>query len=113
MCAYAYMVDLERTGNLIEAVFWMLFGPALVVAVRKQDRSVKLLGLVACLISILFGISDLVEAQTGAWWRPWWLFLWKAVCLTALGVCIMAYRRIRSRPLASVENPPQAASSSM
>ena len=108
------MFDLERTGNLIEAGFWMVFG---LVAGRRCSESKtdpsSVLGLVGCLISILFGISDLVEAQTGAWWRPWWLFLWKAVCLTALGVCIMAYRRIRSRPLASIENPPQEASSSM
>lgn len=28
-----------------------------------------------------FGVSDIIELQTGAWWRPWWLLLLKAACL--------------------------------
>ncbi|NET74529.1 MAG: hypothetical protein F6K62_27615 [Sphaerospermopsis sp. SIO1G2] len=31
-----------------------------------------------------FGISDFLEIQTGAWWRPWWLFTLKAICLVSI-----------------------------
>jgi hypothetical protein len=29
----------------------------------------------------IFGISDLIETQTGAWWEPWWLLLIKTLCV--------------------------------
>jgi hypothetical protein len=44
---------------------------------------------------VLFGSSDVVEAQTGAWWRPLWLLAWKGVCLGSLGWCYWRYRQIR------------------
>jgi hypothetical protein len=36
------------------------------------------------LLFAFFGLSDLVEVTTGAWWRPWWLLAWKAACLLGL-----------------------------
>jgi hypothetical protein len=30
---------------------------------------------------VVFGASDVIEAQTGAWWHPWWLFVMKALCV--------------------------------
>jgi hypothetical protein len=38
---------------------------------------------VACVL-VAFGFSDVVEIQTGAWWRPWWLLVWKGACLLAM-----------------------------
>ena len=67
------MDDLERTGNLIEAGFWVVFATAIAIGASSQPRAMRLLGLTAGAVSLLFGISDLVEARTGAWWRPWWL----------------------------------------
>ena len=32
----------------------------------------------------LFGLSDIVEIQTGAWWQPWWLLVWKGACISGL-----------------------------
>jgi hypothetical protein len=29
----------------------------------------------------VFGISDLIESETGAWWEPWWLFVMKSLCV--------------------------------
>jgi hypothetical protein len=39
------------------------------------------------------GASDIVESRTGAWWRPWWLFAWKAVCVIALLFLFASYFR--------------------
>jgi len=45
---------------------------------------------------LLFGISDLVEVQTGAWWDPWWLFTLKAFCVVIfLAHCIQHQRKSR------------------
>ena len=37
---------------------------------------------------LAFGASDLVETSTGAWYDPWWLFLWKAACVACLLACL-------------------------
>jgi hypothetical protein len=35
-----------------------------------------------------------VEARTGAWWEPWWLFVWKALCVVGLLYGCLRYRRL-------------------
>ncbi len=75
-------LDLERTCNYIEAGFWSSFGVVATLGLWRQARRLTPFSLIAGSVLILFGLSDLVEARTGAWWRPWWLLLWKAVCLT-------------------------------
>ena len=49
------------------------------------------LALVAGVALVLFGLSDLVEIRTGSWLRPWWLFVWKAVCLGTLVGAYVGY----------------------
>jgi len=91
---------LEKTGNLIEAGFWIVFGAGLAIAGMRHRRDLAHLGLLSGTILFLFGISDLVEANTGAWWRPWWLLVWKGTCLSGMVLCALKYRRI------SVREPP-------
>lgn len=31
-----------------------------------------------------FGLSDAVEIWSGAWWRPWWLLVWKMACIVLI-----------------------------
>jgi hypothetical protein len=54
-----------------------------------------------CLAAIAFaafGISDVVEVQTGAWRRPWWLLTWEAACVVIfLGLYIDYFRRRRAK----------------
>ena len=90
--------DIHGLGNAIEAVVWWGLGLSmLAAAVRKspQRRNMIIVGT----ILILFGVSDIVEISTGAWWRPWWLFLWKAICVVTLCWQLYAYykRRVFSR----------------
>jgi len=50
----------------------------------------------AAVTFVLFGISDLAETQTGAWWQPWWLLVWKAACIALiLLLVVVAIRRKR------------------
>lgn len=94
------LYDLEKSGNLIEAGFWIVFGVGLTIAGMRRGRAIARLGLLSGMILCLFGLSDLVEASTGAWWRPWWLLVWKGVCLTGMVLCALKYRRL------SVREPP-------
>jgi len=90
---------LIRTGNYIEAAVWMLMAViGGVYAFNAAGTSRRRWRLVATTL-LLFALSDVVEAQTGAWWRPWWLLAWKALCLVVFAwVIIQHFRdRVRSR----------------
>lgn len=46
---------------------------------------------------LAFGISDLVEEGTGAWWRPLWLLLLKSGCIAVFGHGLWEHLRLRRR----------------
>jgi hypothetical protein len=71
-----------RDSNYVECALWMAIGVYFAIAARKP--STRLRCLIAGVAFVLFGISDYVEAQTGAWWRPWWLLVWKGGCLVVV-----------------------------
>lgn len=64
---------------------------------RRENPDTKRTLLELAIALVVFGFSDVVEARTGAWWRPWWLFVWKAVCVIALVATLVNYFRIRKR----------------
>ncbi|HPF41380.1 MAG TPA: hypothetical protein P5081_05860 [Phycisphaerae bacterium] len=83
-------------GNQIEAGLWIVIGVGFLIAaiVRPAHRRrCAALGPVF----VAFGFSDLVEVTTGAWWRPWWLFVWKGVCVLIFLIALVAYLIERSR----------------
>jgi hypothetical protein len=86
-------------GNYGEAVLWAVV--ALLVAGYGWRRRGVLRARcwVAAAVLIAFGLSDVVEVQTGAWWRPWWLFVWKVVCVLTLAALLLDGWR-RTRPAA-------------
>ncbi len=104
---------MERTGNLIEAGFWIVFGVVATLGLWRQAGRLTPFSLIAGLVVIMFGLSDLVESRTGAWWRPLWLLLWKAVCLTGMVVCYLKCRRARTVLALPRVKSSQAPSSSM
>ena len=91
-------MDIERDGNLLEAVVWFLCGAALLWKTFRMEQRFRstLFILVAALF--VFGGSDIVESRTGAWWRPWWLFVWKAVCVLVLLIGYWRYYRLTKDP---------------
>src|SRR5690554_4265258 len=72
------MLTAFQLVNIAEGFLWLVIG-GIVVAWYRTRMS----GLVAVVL-VLFGISDWVEASTGAWWQPWWLLVWKATCVAIL-----------------------------
>jgi hypothetical protein len=75
--------------NACEAVLWMVV--AIAVAVRYVRRGTasrtRRVAIVTAVFLVLFGVSDVIEMQTGAWWRPPGLLALKAFCLIGLVVC--------------------------
>lgn len=90
-------MDIERDGNLIEAGVWFLLAVVLGIhALRRERRLRPTLFLIALALAV-FGGSDLVESRTGAWWKPWWLFVWKAACVLLLLLGFIRYYRLTKR----------------
>lgn len=83
--------------NRIEAGFWIVIGIVIaLVGIHKARR--RGFGVIAAATFFVFGLSDLVETRTGAWWRPWWLFAWKTVCvLNFLLLFVWIRRRVNPR----------------
>ncbi len=86
-------------GNYLEALIWFLFAIGFAVNAGKTSGKTRINRLITTLIFLLFGGSDIVEVQTGAWWSPWWLFVWKASCVVSMVILLWVY--LRDRPLAN------------
>ncbi len=87
-------MDIERDGNLIEAGVWFLLALVLAVYALRRERRLRSTFFLLAVTLAVFGGSDLVEARTGAWWKPWWLFVWKAVCVAVLLLGFVRYYRL-------------------
>lgn len=74
-------------ANYAEAGLWI----AIAGVVLLRNRSPAALVLSGALAA--FGVSDIVETHTGAWYRPWWLLVWKALCVVVIVSSAIALRR--------------------
>ena len=86
-------------GNYLEAFIWFCLAIGFAVNAGKKSGKTRINRLITTLIFLLFGGSDIVEVQTGAWWSPWWLFVWKASCVLSMVILFWVY--LRDRPLAN------------
>lgn len=66
--------------NFIEGFWWTALGGWIFLSKNRLKKSPCKTSL--GIVLILFGISDFVEMGTGAWWQPWWLLIWKGLCVT-------------------------------
>jgi len=87
-----------EAANKYEAVLWFTLAGILVLRALMPRRRITGLGAFVVIILVLFGFSDLVESKTGAWWSPWWLFLWKAFCAISLALLVTKYYKGKSQP---------------
>lgn len=85
-------------GNYIEAGLWSAIALGFGVRTLRQAGIARYHPLMTSLTFLCLGISDIIEVQTGAWWRPWWLLLWKSLCIFSLVVLLIFY--LKTRPSA-------------
>lgn len=86
------------TANLIEALLWALIGFAFLLRAIWLRTPARRMAIITGLTFLFFGLLDVAETRTGAWWRPWWLFAWKASCVILLTMLLTVYVRRRDRP---------------
>ena len=86
-------VEFHRLFNQIEAGLWFTIALALAIWLRMKRPWRWLLPLSFG----VFGVSDIIEAETGAWWEPWWLFVMKAACVLVFLLAFLERRRQEKR----------------
>ena len=90
--------DAARIFNYVETAIWPAMGVVFLVIATRRKGTVRRDCLIAGVTLMVFGASDFFEAENGnEWWRPWWLFLWKAACVLILVLLLInAFHRQRS-----------------
>jgi hypothetical protein len=84
-------MDMLQTFNSLEMFIWLIIGIAFLASSFRRSNRYKKLTLFTSLTFIAFGLSDGVEVSTGTWWQPWWLLLWKALCVVIFVICLTYY----------------------
>lgn len=92
--------DLERFGNLAEAVLWELVAVFFAWRCFQARRSLRWVFGALAATFFVFGISDVIEARTGAWWRPSWLLFLKGACIISIIVGFRMYYLIGNQETA-------------
>lgn len=87
----ALLADLHRTGNLIEAGFWILVSAVFAFYALRGERRWRRECWGAALAFAAFALTDLIEVRTGHWARPWQLFVSKAACVAAFAGLLLHY----------------------
>jgi len=79
--------------NAFESVFWIVIGLVVYWRSHRLSGASRKVGAVAAAAFFLFGVSDVFEIASGAWWRPWPLLLLKVACVAVLAGCLAARKR--------------------
>ena len=86
---------MHEIGNIIEAVFWGVIALVFARWALAMTGNERRTGVIASVAIALFGLSDVVEVYTGAWWRPWWLLTWKGLCIGVFAWLLYGHYRDR------------------
>lgn len=90
--------------NLCEAVAWVVIASTLAWRSSSAHPSFRSVGYVAAAAFFVFAGTDLIETKTGAWYRPFGLLLYNAVCLILIVGCYVRYRAIKRVVLNDAED---------
>ena len=84
-----------ETYNYVEIGIWCAIATVVAAVALRKAGVARRDGLLGALTLVAFGASDYAEIRTGGeWWTPWWLLLWKTLCvLVLLGLLLRARRR--------------------
>lgn len=86
-----------QVSNYAEAVLWIVLGVVAALQAFRNGGAVRADLFVLAVSLVAFGGSDLVEAQTGAWWKPFWLLIWKGACVALMLILLARHLRRQRR----------------
>lgn len=89
------MDNFHAIANYVEAGVWIVVAALLAAnAVGSAGRVLRNLALLSVAFAV-FGISDIIEARSGAWWRPLALLIMKSTCLLVIAWGFWMHFKIR------------------
>ena len=59
--------------NAFEAVLWITISIVFGFHFVRKKTAFKMLKGFSCVAFFVFGITDIIEIYSGAWWAPFWL----------------------------------------
>ena len=77
-------MEFDQIFNLAEGIFWIFISLLFIYRSRKPTFFSRNNWLLGALAFFCFGVSDFIEIYSRAWYHPWWLILWKGICLITL-----------------------------
>jgi len=77
--------------NILEALFWFLLSVMFFRYYLKSNSLLKSKFLILSITLILFGISDMIELFTGAWYEPLGLMVLKLSCGASMIYCFSVF----------------------
>lgn len=80
----------DQIFNLAEAVLWFAVASILLIRSRRPSTHRRLLR-VSSAAFFLFGLSDLIEIFTRAWYQPIALLVLNVICVITLIACGLFY----------------------
>lgn len=86
--------DLTVVGNFLEGFLWIAVSLTFGIMAYRTPGPKRWLWQLLAAAFLLFGISDFIETQTGAWWKPWWLLVMKGSCILIFLYAMWRYRKI-------------------
>jgi hypothetical protein len=92
-------MDIAAIFNYFEAGLWFTIALIVFLKINNHNPELKKLAIIVSISFAVFSISDVIEASTGAWWRPVWLLVLKALCLLSFIYCWIKYRKIKNNQL--------------
>ncbi len=95
---------LHALGNKIECVIWAIIALGFLVRTFSLQDYRRNLAYICAISFFLFGLSDLAEVTTGAWYKPWWLLVWKAACVIVFTACFYFYLKCK-KEIKNSQNP--------
>ncbi|MFZ2727117.1 MAG: hypothetical protein WAX77_12750 [Methylococcaceae bacterium] len=89
-------MDIVAIFNYFESGLWFIIALVLFLKRNNPNAELKKLTITLSISFIVFSISDVIEASTGAWWRPLWLLGLKALCILSFSYCWICYNKIKN-----------------
>ena len=87
--------DFVTIFNGCEAGLWSALAVVIAVRFGKSEVGLRRLSWMTAALLVAFALSDVIEMQMGAWWRPVGLLVLKGVCLAGLTGCfVVMIRRV-------------------
>jgi hypothetical protein len=86
-----------RVFNHCEAGLWLLVAIVFLAKTAHARSPLRRIFLALAAAFLAFSVSDVIEAETGAWWDPPSLLVLKAACVAAMVWAFRRYYLLRSK----------------